>query len=409
MARVNSVEARNLELAKEGKVLKFSAIKLRLDGTEQQNNYFLQAIGCVRFTYNFYLGEKQQVYKETGETLKYTEFKKSFNKLKDHPVFSWLKTPDKFALENAMMDVDTAFKNFFEGKSGYPVFKKKHSSKQSYTTNMTNNNIKLNAKERWVQLPKAGKVRIKMDKKQRKHLLENGLSGCIKSATVSRHSSGSFYVSLKIEEIVAIHPALSINDVNNDEIVGGDLGLTHFLILSDGTKIENPRYYRANLVKLAKMQRRLSKMKRGSQNYKKQQQKIAKLHLHIKNLRFDFLHKISRKLVNENQVIILEDLNVKGMIRNPKLSKSIQDVGWGYFKQFVQYKANWEGKRVILIDRFFPSSKLCSGCKEKKTFLSLNEREWVCPSCGAKHDRDENAATNIKNEGIRLLQEELAA
>jgi len=403
MAKVKTVEEKNKELALVGKKLKLYGLKLRLYPTKKQIEYFNQTIGCARFTYNFYLHEKNEVYKETREHLSYPVFKKSFNVMKDHPVFCWLKNADKFALENAMMDVDKAFKNFFDGRSKFPKFKKKHSSKQSYTTNMTNDNIKLDVENKTIQLPKAGKVSLRMDKKQHAFFLKHGLKGMIKSATVSRHRSGQYYVSIKFEEVVELTSKVDVSLISDEEITAYDLGLTHFMISSTGEKVDNPRYYQQNLKKLASMQKRSSKMQKGSQNFKKQQKKIAKLHLHIKNMRHDFLHKISREVVNKNQVIILEDLNVKGMIKNKKLSKSIQDVGWGYFKQYVQYKAEWENKHVVFVDTFFPSSKLCSGCNQKNTLLSLNDRVWVCPSCGCQHDRDENAALNIKKEGIRLL------
>jgi putative transposase len=183
--------------------------------------------------------------------------------------------------------------------------------------------------------------------------------------------------------------------------------LNHFYIDSNGKKVENPQFLKENLKKLAKLQRQLKNKKIGSSNYKKLQQKISKLHLHIAHTRKDFLHKESHKLVNENQIIILEDLNVKGMIKNKKLARSIADVSWSMFKTFVSYKADWENKKVIVIDRYFASSKQCNGCKEKNILLSLSDREWVCPKCGIKHDRDINAAKNIKEEGIRILQSQL--
>lgn len=403
MAKVKTVEERNKELSLVGKKLQFYGLQFRLFPKEKQVTKFNQTIGCARLAFNFYLKEKQEVYQNTKQNLSYAVFKKSFSALKTHAMFSYLKDVDKFALENALMNVDTSFKNFFEGKANYPKFKKKHNAKQSYTTNMTNNNIKIDVKEQTIQLPKIGKVPFRINKKMKNELLTNGLKGTIKSATITRHSSGSYFVSLKMEEIVDMKPTLGITKISDDEIIAGDLGLTHFIILSDGTKIENPRYYQKQCKKLAKMKRKLAKMKKGSNNYIKQSRKIAKLHLHITNMRRDFLHKISRKLVDENQVIVLEDLNVKGMIRNKKLAKSIQDVGWGYFKQYISYKSEWANKIVVFVDRFFPSSKLCNGCKEKHTLLSLNDREWICPNCGGKHDRDLNAAQNIKEEGKRIL------
>ncbi|MEJ1517196.1 RNA-guided endonuclease TnpB family protein [Bacillus cereus] len=398
------VKQRNEELAKENKVLRHFGLVLRAFPTPLQAEQIAKSIGCARFSYNFYLKEKIEVYQLTKETLSYGAFKKSFTPLKKHSQFSWLKEVDKFALECGMEQVDDAFDRFFKGQNGFPKFKKKHKSKQSYSTKETNENIKLDIENQFVQLPKVGQVKVKLSKKHREMFERNGFNGKIKSATVTRHSSGQFYVSLKIEEVIPLEGKLDVTNIPSDEIIGCDVGLTHFLIDSNGNKIENPRYLKENLVKLAKLQRKLKNKKIGSSNYNKLQRKISKLHLHIANKRKDFLHKQSRKLVNENQVIVLEDLNVKGMIKNKRLSRSIADVSWGTFKTFVTYKAEWDNKKVVFIDRFFASSKQCNGCKEKNVLLSLSDRIWVCPNCGEEHDRDENAALNIKEEGIRMLQ-----
>ncbi|MFJ5624965.1 RNA-guided endonuclease TnpB family protein [Peribacillus loiseleuriae] len=398
-----TVEQRNKELAEEGLRLHYYGLKLRSMATPKQLEKMVQFAGCARFTYNFYLNEKQEIYRDTGKTLNYGEFKKSFNCLKDHPEFLWLKQPDKFVLECAMEQVDDAFDRFLKGQNRYPKFKSKHNSKQSFSTKETNGNIKLDVEAQKIKLPKIGWVKVKFSKKQRKLFQENGFNGQIKGATVSIHSSGQVHISLKIEEIISLKKEVDWSSIPDEQIIGGDLGLTHFLIDSNGKKIDNPRYLKKYLYKLAKLQRQLKNKKKGSSNYKKLQKKIAKLHLKISNTRKDFLHKQSRKLVNENQVIVLEDLNVKGLIKNKKLARSIADVSWSTFVTFVSYKAAWDNKKVILIDRFFASSRQCNGCKEKNTLLSLSDRIWVCPNCGAEYDRDKNAAKNIKEEGIRML------
>jgi putative transposase len=323
--------------------------------------------------------------------------------LKDHPNFDWLKKSDKFALECAMEEVEDAFGRFFSGQNGFPKFKSKHTSKQSYTTKETNSNIQLNIEKETVKLPKLGEVKVRFSKKHRRMFKENGLKGKIKSATITYHSSGQYYISLKLEEIVDLVRPLDVSLIQHDEIIGLDLGLLHFYIDSNGKKVENPKYLKENLNKLAKLQRKLKNKKIGSSNYKKLQQKISKLHLHIANQRKDFLHKESRKVVDENQVIVLENLNVKGMIKNRRLARSIADVSWSMFQTIVSYKAMWANKTVVLVDRFFASTKLCNGCHTKNTMLSLSDREWVCPTCGMKHDRDVNASRNIKEEGIRIL------
>ncbi len=406
MAR-KTTKQRNEELVKIGKKLRHYGLKLRLEPSVQQKQAIHQNIGNARFTFNFYLSEKREVYQLTKQTLTYNEFKKAFNGLKDHPYFSWLAKSDKFALECAMEQVDDAFNRFFKGQNKFPKFKSKHHSEQSYSTKETNGNIKLDVENQTVQLPKIGKVKARVSKKYRKLYLENGVDGKIKSATVKYHSSGHYSISLKMEKIIDLEDNPDFSIVPESQVIGLDLGLHHFLIDSNGKKIENPKFLTKSLKKLSKLQRRLKNKKIGSHNYKKLQKKVSKLHLNIANQRKDFLHQTSRKIVNENQVIILEDLNIKGMIKNKRLSRSIADVGWGKFKTFVTYKAEWENKKVVIIDRFFPSTKECNGCKEKNVLLSLSDRTWVCPNCGKEHDRDINAAANIKEEGIRIVKLEL--
>lgn len=399
-----TVKERNKELAKVGKRLRQFGMKLQANPTEEQKQKLHQNFGNARFTYNLYLSERNAQYKYNKTSLGMYEFKDFFIKnVKNSDTMDWLKKSDKFVLETALEQVDDAFDRFFKKQNKYPKFKSKHNTKQSYTTKETNKNIKVNIKDKTVQLPKVGHVNVFISKKQQEIIETSELK--IKKATVTYHGSEKYIISILFEKNIDLKEKIKVEDINDEDIIAGDLGLTHFIILSDGTKIENPRYYRRQQKKLANMQRKLAKMSIGSNNYNKQKKKIAKLHLHIKNMRHDFLHKVSRKLVNENQIIILEDLNVKGMVENKKLAKSISDVGWGLFKMFVTYKADWDNKRVVLVGRFFPSSKLCNGCKEKNTFLSLNEREWVCPNCGKVHDRDDNAANNIKEEGIRILKE----
>ncbi|WP_059173567.1 RNA-guided endonuclease TnpB family protein [Bacillus sp. FJAT-27445] len=402
MAR-KTTKQRNEELAPDGKQLCHYGLKLRMEPNSKQEKQIHQTIGNARFTYNFYLSEKKEVYQLTGETLTYGEFKKAFNHLKDHPYYSWLKASDKFALETAMEQVDDAFERFFSGQNKFPKFKSKHKSKQSYSTKETNGNIKLNIEKQTIQLPKLGEVKVRLSKKHRKMLKENGLKGTIKSATVTYHSSGQYNVSLKMEEIIHMKEPVDVSEIPDESFIGLDLGLTHFYIDSNGKKVENSHYLKKSLRKLATLQRQLKNKNIGCHNYKKLQKKISKLHLHIANQRKDFLHKESRKVVDENQVIVLEDLHVKGMIRNKKLARSIADAGWGLFKTFITYKASWANKTVVFVNRFFASSKLCNRCQTKNIMLSLSDREWICPSCRTKHDRDINASKNIKEEGMRIL------
>lgn len=392
------------ELKEAGLKLRHYGLKLRALPNRVQKEKIHHFCGASRFSFNLYLAERNEVYQAAKETLTVAQFKKSFNLLKQHPMFSWLKEADKFALGSGIEAVEDAFKRFFKGQTKFPKFKSKHNAKQSYTTKFTNNNIELAVESQMVKLPKLGWMKVRLSKRHRQMYREKGFSAKIKSVTVTYHSSGQYYVSLTCEDVIKMEEEIDWSAVSLDQIIALDVGITHFYIDSNGNKVDNPKHLKEKLKKLASLQRRLKNKKIGSSNFKKLQQKISRLHIHISNKRKDFLHKESRKLVNENQVIVLEDLNVKGMIRNKKLARSIADVSWSMFKVFVSYKAEWANKKVILIDRFFPSLKKCSSCHEKNTLLSLSDREWVCPNCGAVHDRDMNAAKNIKKEGLRILE-----
>lgn len=346
----------------------------------------------------------------TGLSMNATDCNNDCNDLKKLPEYKFLCEVDKFALTNALIDLQVAFNNFFRErakgnfKQGYPKFKSKHGSKHSYTTNITNDNIKVDFKGKLIQLTKLGKVKFFANSR-------NSIEGAIKKATVSANSDGSFYVSILAETLLN-EPLASKESytaekmdklIKDGSVLAADLGLSHFAILPSGEKIENPRCYQSSQKELRKLQKKLSRQKKGSIGHKETKLKIAKLHKYIANSRKDFLHKLSTKWVNENQVIILEDLHVKGLVKNRRLSKAISDVGWGLFKIFLKYKARWKEKTLVFINRFYPSTKLCYCCNEKNPMLTLSDRVWVCPKCKTEHDRDVNASVNILNEGIRLL------
>ena len=302
----------------------------------------------------------------------------------------WLKEVDSLALANAQMNLDKAYKNFFRDKSvGFPKFKSKKNNHHSYTTNNQKNTIYI-VDNKYIKLPKLKTVvRIKLHRQIPK-------DGIIKSATVSKVPSGKYYVSVLVEQELEQLP-------KNEFAVGVDLGLTDFAITSDGVKYPNPRYLKKSLNKLAKEQRRLSKKKIGSKNRNKQRIKVAKLHEKISNQRKDFLHKISSELINENQVICLEDLHVKEIQQNKYLSQSVSDVGWYEFRRQLEYKAKWYGRTISFIDKWYPSSQICSNCGNNTGKKPLNIREFTCPYCGKHHDRDINASINILHKGLRLL------
>lgn len=406
MAR-KTVKQRNEELKPLGKQLKHYGLVLRILPTEKQVDLVYQTFGCSRLIYNNFLATRQDYYKETGKTLSTSDYKKNIlNPLKKTKEFNFLKKVDKFALESAVENAEDAFDRFFKGQNKFPKFKSKRKAKKSYTTKFTNDNIRI--ENNFIQVPKLGKIKFVRPKTKENDSklikIKNGTARIL-NATIS-YQGGKYYISLCLEEIVNLVNPLNLENIDLNKIIGIDLGLKDFVIINNGLytqKEENPRYFAKSEKKLAKLQRKLSKKKLDSKNFNKAKLKVSKLQKKIANQRLDFCHQLSRKLCNENQVVIVENLNIKGMVKNKNLAKAIQDAGWSKFLTFLKYKLEWEGKRYIEVDRWFASSKICSHCGEKKLMLSLNEREWVCSSCNTHHDRDENASINIRQEGMRML------
>ena len=375
-------------------MLRHKAYKFRIYPNADQEVLIIKTIGCVRFVYNYFLALWNEEYSKNGKGLTYNSCSAMLPQMKKNEATSWLKEVDSIALQSSVKNLSDSFSRFFKKQNRRPQFKSKKNPVQSYTTKNVNKSITII--ENIIKLPKLGQVKFAKSRE---------LNGRILNATIRKNPSGKFFVSILCEEEVPELPKTGLE-------IGIDLGITDFAILSNGQKIDNNRFTSKMEKTLKREQRKLSRRalnakKAGKElfeakNYQKQKQKVARLHEKVINQRTDFLNKLSTEIVKNHDSICIEDLNTKGMLRNHKLAKSISDVSWFSFVSKLQYKAEWYGREIIKVDKWFPSSQLCSKCGHKDGKKSLEIREWTCPVCHAHHDRDINASKNILAEGLQI-------
>jgi putative transposase len=358
--------------------------RFRIRPTPSQASVLGRLADARRFIWNWGLARKKEHYKTTGKTLPYVVLNRELTELKRRPGMEWLRAADAQSLQEALRDLDRAFVNFFEKRARFPRFKSKKRDPLRFRVPQ-----RVKVEYGKVYVPKVGWVRIRQSQP---------VTEATRSATFRRQADGRWYVSL----VVAFEmPDVVLPSPDPAKVVGIDLGLKDFAVLSDGCRVAAPKFYRKGQRRLRRAQRTLSRRKPGSKRRIKAKAKVARLHQKVADRRGDFLHKLTTKVVNGHDGVCIEDLSLKGLVRT-KLSKSFADAAMGEFRRQLEYKGLWNRKHLAVIDRFYPSTRLCRGCGAVNATLTLSDRQWVC-DCGMVHDRDLSAAINIRDEGLRML------
>ena len=364
----------------------FKAIKIRLYPNKTQCRLIDQTLGCCRFVYNWGLEKRIADYNH-GIKTGYCRTSKMLTELKHTDEFVFLKQADATALQQSLHDLDNAYANFYEKRAKYPRFKSKHNHLQSYRTLNKNHGNSVRIEGKHIRLPKMGFVKIHQTVK----------NADIRYATVEKLPSGKYFAVLTVKFEPKLHS-------NKGGQIGIDLGIKHYYTDSNGCVVENPKSLKQSLKQLVRAQRSLSRKAKYSQNFEKQRVRVAIIHEKIFNRRNDFLQKLSSTLISENQVICIEDLRIANMVKNRYMAREISDAAWGKFRRMLEYKSDWYGNKLIVVPTFYSSSQLCSHCGFKNTKVkNLKIREWTCPQCDAKHDRDHNASMNILKYGLQML------
>ena len=371
------------------------SIKIRIYPNNVQKEFISKQLGCCRFIYNKLLDYKTTQYKKDKQNISWSQLGKYLTNLKKQDEYSFLNDVYNICLQQSIIDLIKAYDNFFKLYNGYPKFKSKKDTKQScrFLNNIFNNKRKING-NRITLIKQLKNILFKCSKKDEIYLNHN--QNKIHSVTLTKTSTNKYYLSICINYDIIYKQKL-------DSVIGLDLGIKDFIVDSNGNQYKNKHFYKNKERKLKKLNKQLSRKQNGSNNRNKLRIKLAKVYEKIKNQRLNYLHQITSKLVNDNQVICIEDLNVKGMMSNHKLAKSIQDISLYEFRRQLEYKCRWYGRDLVIIDRFYPSSKICHNCGHIYKDLKLSEREWICPNCGKLIDRDYNASLNILDEGLKQI------